>query len=140
MSAIDTVIAALERHGCQGARGKFRCPAHEDCHPSLSVTARDGRVLLKCWAGCNTIDVLDRLGLTFGDLFDDAPGKDWHPATLRRVHASITDDGRARLGGVEYLPGGHPKTLAVRRSRDLCLDRRTCPATCFTSSKPRVMP
>lgn len=28
------------------------CPAHEDAHPSLSVTERDGRVLVHCHAGC----------------------------------------------------------------------------------------
>src|SRR5262249_38491056 len=29
----------------------------------------DGTVLLKCWGGCDTEDVLDSLGLTFRDLF-----------------------------------------------------------------------
>ena len=29
-----------------------RCPSHEDDKPSLSLTERDGRILVKCHAGC----------------------------------------------------------------------------------------
>ncbi len=47
-----------------------RCPAHEDTHNSLSVTeAQDGRLLIKCHAGCETKAVLDALGIGFADLF-----------------------------------------------------------------------
>jgi hypothetical protein len=47
-----------------------RCPAHEDCNPSLSVTeGSDGRVLLKCFAGCSTEDIVKALSLTMADLF-----------------------------------------------------------------------
>lgn len=51
------------------------CPAHPDRHPSL--TARegdDGRVLLKCWAGCSADAVVGTLGLTLADLFPPRPG------------------------------------------------------------------
>ena len=30
-----------------------RCPAHDDRTPSLSVTEREGRILVKCHAGCD---------------------------------------------------------------------------------------
>ena len=47
-----------------------RCPAHEDRTPSLSIReAEDGRILMHCFAGCRTSDVLQALGLTFRDLF-----------------------------------------------------------------------
>ena len=45
------------------------CPAHVDLRPSLSVTARDGRVLVHCHAGCAqsaVIGALRRQGL-WGD-------------------------------------------------------------------------
>ena len=50
-----------------GSSGMCRCPSHDDKTPSLSVTqTRDGRVLVKCHAGCGQRDViaaLQRAGL-----------------------------------------------------------------------------
>lgn len=56
-----------------GGRWMARCPAHEDRTPSLSITETvDGKVLMKCWAGCSTESVLAALGLRWSDLF---PGR-----------------------------------------------------------------
>ena len=39
-----------------------RCPAHDDRTPSLSLAdGHDGRLLVKCWAGCSAGDVLSTL-------------------------------------------------------------------------------
>ena len=57
----------------QTAPGRWisRCPAHEDKSPSLSIRElEDGRVLLHDFGGCETLDVLQAIGLDFGDLFD----------------------------------------------------------------------
>lgn len=49
-----------------------RCPAHDDRSPSLSLKElSDGRVLLHCFAGCETSAVLAAVGLTMGDLFPE---------------------------------------------------------------------
>lgn len=46
------------------------CPAHDDHTASLSIAeGHDGRILLHCWAGCETADVLRALGLRWVDLF-----------------------------------------------------------------------
>ena len=46
------------------------CPAHDDTNPSLSVSERDdGKVLIKCFAGCDTQEVVEALGLEMRDLF-----------------------------------------------------------------------
>jgi hypothetical protein len=46
------------------------CPAHEDRSPSLSIRELiDGRVLLHCFSGCETADVLKAIDLTISDLF-----------------------------------------------------------------------
>jgi hypothetical protein len=46
------------------------CPNHIDRKPSLSITETDkGVVLLKCWAGCVTSHVLEKLDLRYRDLF-----------------------------------------------------------------------
>ena len=49
---------------------KALCPAHDDHNPSLSVRfAEDGKILIKCHAGCPTEKVMAALGLTMADLF-----------------------------------------------------------------------
>jgi hypothetical protein len=51
-------------------RWMARCPAHEDRAPSLCIAkGRDGRVLLHCFAGCRTEDLLAAVGLRMRDLF-----------------------------------------------------------------------
>lgn len=62
--------------------GKFiaRCPAHDDRSPSLAIKEEDdGRVLLHCFAGCETEDVLSALGLAFLDVM---------PERIRQGHVS----------------------------------------------------
>ena len=48
------------------------CPVHNDTNTSLSVTVKDvkgtEKILLKCFAGCRTEDILEELGLTPQDL------------------------------------------------------------------------
>ena len=47
-----------------------RCPGHDDRQNSLSIAeGDDGRVLLKCFAGCGPDDVVKALGLTMAGLF-----------------------------------------------------------------------
>jgi len=51
-----------------------KCPAHDDKRPSLGVREIDGdRVLVHCWSGCETVDVLAAVGLTFEDLYPKRP-------------------------------------------------------------------
>ena len=46
------------------------CPAHDDRNPSLSIAqGQEGRILMKCFAGCATEDVVSALGLRMSDLF-----------------------------------------------------------------------
>lgn len=54
--------------------GKYvaRCPAHNDRSPSLAIKeCGDGRVLLHCFAGCETEDVLSSIGLAFSDVMPE---------------------------------------------------------------------
>lgn len=65
-------------------RWSARCPAHDDRKPSLTVReADDGRVLLYCFAGCETGDVLNAIGRNWGDLFEPRK-KDDEPKRRRR--------------------------------------------------------
>ena len=66
----------LDKCTRRGDTLKARCPAHEDNNPSLNVKIGDTGecVILKCWSGCQTEDIVDALGLTMRNLFatDDA--------------------------------------------------------------------
>ena len=48
-----------------------KCPSHQDRTPSLSLRQADDRVLLHCFAGCGTDDILAALGLTFADVMPE---------------------------------------------------------------------
>ena len=68
MNAQD-VLDRLEK--VTGGKGKWMacCPAHQDKSPSLVVTEADDRVLVHCFAGCNTQNVTAAIGLNVADLF-----------------------------------------------------------------------
>lgn len=76
--AIDNVVEAIGRSTGRSPKKtssgwQAHCPTHEDRKPSLSISeADDGKVLLKCHAGCSTDRVLDAAGLQKSDLFPDS--------------------------------------------------------------------
>ena len=118
----------LRLHGVSGGRGQWtaRCPAHDDRHNSLSIsTGQDGRILLKCHAGCEVGAIAGALGLSVKDLFEDKPqskGKPQIVATytypsgaqkIRYADKSFTwrqPDGR---GGWIYNRRGVPRSLYI---------------------------
>jgi hypothetical protein len=52
------------------------CPAHADKEASLSITTGDdGRVLLKCFAGCPAEDIVKAIGMQLKDLFPPVHSK-----------------------------------------------------------------
>ena len=70
-ACLEKVLERLHKVKQVGA-GKWKacCPAHDDKDPSLSIKeGSDGRVLLHCWAGCETRDVTAAIGLELRDLF-----------------------------------------------------------------------
>lgn len=75
MTPLDLVLSRLEAYGRVKKQGKeyiCHCPAHEDKKSSLCVTeTSDGKVLIKCQAFCETENILDKLGLSYKDLFSD---------------------------------------------------------------------
>src|SRR5690606_33565353 len=54
----------------EGQNAVVQCPAHDDQRPSLALAVTDeGRLLMTCRAGCETKDVLEKLGMRESDLF-----------------------------------------------------------------------
>lgn len=111
---LSRVLARLEELGCRpvGSNGAWRalCPAHDDRRPSLSVgEGDDGRVLLKCHAGCSTEDVLARLGLTWSGLFPDGGSNGSAPRRGRQRSSPPPAETQ------EASPGGKFATEALAR-------------------------
>ena len=70
MQPIEKVLSRLPNRKATGTGFSACCPAHDDHNPSLSITeAENGAVLLKCFAGCSTGQVVAALGLRKVDLF-----------------------------------------------------------------------
>ena len=72
MADLNEILSKLRSVKPGGNGYVALCPAHDDHDESLSISeGLDGRVLLKCHAGCSTEAVVDALGLSMADLFNE---------------------------------------------------------------------
>ena len=74
---LEEFLYSAQLEGLRKQAGGYlaHCPAHEDHAPSLSIgEGDDGRILLHCWAGCETRDIVAALGLRWSDLFPACVG------------------------------------------------------------------
>ena len=109
---IEAVLERLPDARRSGTGWTARCPSHQDVHPSLSVSVvEDGRVLLRCHAGCTSDAVVEALGLTMRDLFRQP---DQGSGNRKRIAAVY--DYRDAAGAPCYQVVRHePKGFAARR-------------------------
>jgi len=75
MADIQGFLSRLKKVKRTG-EGRWRaiCPAHESKHGTLSLAVRDagdGRILVKCFAGCGAVDVVESVGLDLAYLMPD---------------------------------------------------------------------
>lgn len=115
--SIDTLLERLEKVRSNGAdRWMACCPAHDDKSPSLSVRATDGKILVYCFAGCPSDDVLAAVDLKWGDLFSDR----WDAAKNAAYH------GKHKLPKVD--PVEHERLIlelardSVKRGENLSIE------------------
>jgi len=103
------VLGALEGNPRQTPSGwEARCPGpnhqHDDRHPSLSIgLGNDGRVLLKCFAGCALEDIVSRLGLKTRDLFPQVVDN------VRRINYRLKSNGQLHAVHVREEHGEEKK-------------------------------
>ena len=98
MTPIEKVLSRLPGHRTAGDGFKGCCPSHEDRNPSLSIKeTNDGTVLLNCFGGCPTPQVVSDLGLNMADLFPTSSEPSWptntgpKPRSQPRNFASADD-------------------------------------------------
>ena len=117
---VEHVLERLQGVRRNGSGWKALCPAHDDHTPSLSVSNGDGAILIKCFAGCETEDVVSSMGLTMADLFSGTSGNPSRNTGEReptrttalppiaeteidRMHQALTDKQRQYLIERRYL-------------------------------------
>ncbi|MEI7947177.1 MAG: hypothetical protein WCJ02_10785, partial [bacterium] len=97
MNNLDSVLNKLrELSGRETVRSgsgfKACCPAHDDANPSLSIREdKNGKVLLRCHAGCTNEAILSALRLEAKDLLAASSHKQ-AGKTKKRPHAFLTLD------------------------------------------------
>lgn len=82
MTPVENLLQRLSK--VKGRNGSWTacCPAHDDKGPSLAVKeAEDGRVLVHCFAGCETASVLGAVGMDMSDLFPPDEKRKDYPVT-----------------------------------------------------------
>jgi hypothetical protein len=80
--AIDYVLSKLTGIKRYGDRWMALCPAHADRNATLSLSEKDGKILLYCFAGCTLDRVLAALKIDAKDLFSHAPKRKRKPQIL----------------------------------------------------------
>ena len=85
------------------------CPAHSDNRPSLKVTQAEDRLLIHCWAGCKTRDVLAALGLEWDALFEGEP----LPVHERRILKDLRTEKKQRETEAWWVQSGYLKESAT---------------------------
>jgi DNA primase len=96
---IDLLLAQLKKVQPKGDRKWMACcPAHDDKSPSLAIREEpDGRILLKCFAGCGAADVVQAAGLTLSDLFPDGNKHEMRPFAFAQVERRQREQEADRL-------------------------------------------
>lgn len=89
-----TLEAVLDKFGAKpnGSQWVARCPAHADKGPSLSLAAKNGKLLVHCFAGCTLEAICAAAGIKVRDLFSEprAPRRP-EPRIVRDVQEQIAD-------------------------------------------------
>lgn len=102
---LQDILSRLDVKSGSGGQYMARCPCHNDRQASLSVgVGNDGRVLIHCFAGCDTADIMEELGLTMRDLFVDLKPGDVFP-----VYDKPADKTAAHFEAEYIYPSGLKK-------------------------------
>lgn len=88
---IDEILSRLSKVKRTGSNNWLACcPAHEDRSPSLTIHAvDDGRILVKCFAGCSFEEIVNAVGVGWEPWFPPKPPQqDSVPPTRRPFPAA----------------------------------------------------
>jgi putative DNA primase/helicase len=101
---LDTILGRFPAAKRSGAGYLATCPAHDDDNPSLSVTARRGKVLVHCHAGCTVDAVCAAAGIEPKDLFLPEPPKSTQRKRIANAYDYRDESGELLYQTVRYQP------------------------------------
>ncbi|MEP6936096.1 MAG: hypothetical protein ABI988_19495, partial [Nitrospirota bacterium] len=120
-SVITKVLARLNQVKQSGHGWTAQCPGHDDRQNSLSVAeGQEGQVLLKCFSGCEVVQIVTAVGLVMQDLFPDRREETPLPDRNNRatgMGCALSQYSEAKQLPVEFLRG----LAACRSSHQFCL-------------------
>ena len=127
---LDNILTRLDKVKKTPRGFVARCPAHRDKSPSLAISeAPDGRVLLHCFGGCRTEDVLAAIGLELKDLFPEShltpPQRQQYASQAKKRHFArlceheflVRKIGQNRIAAGERLDAANDARLRLAEQR-----------------------
>ena len=104
MTPVENLISRLDKVKGRNGSWTARCPAHADNGPSLAVReGEDGRVLLHCFAGCETANVLGAVGMDMTDLFPERDERLDHTQVTKPLKPAFYASDLLRIASFECL-------------------------------------
>ena len=79
-----------------------KCPCHDDKNASLSISEENGKILLHCFAGCDTQSIVNSIGLTLKDLFIEK--KEKKTSILEKEYYYTDENGNKLYKCMRYNP------------------------------------
>jgi putative DNA primase/helicase len=118
----ERVLDALRQRGCRiryrsSSSARSTCPVHHDRNPSLVVTFKDGKVVMKCFAGCRNADIVSTIGLRMADL-SIGPRVAARPRQIVAVYSYCDMDGVIDAEKVRLEPKGFWWRVPAPETRD----------------------
>jgi hypothetical protein len=132
MSQADALLSKL--HGVQGRGPRWRaiCPAHDSKHNSRTLAVfetDDGRVLLRCHAGCEVAAIVGAVGMDLADLFPPRVDDDKRkprvrkPWSARDVVAALEHECAVGVQLLNMLAAGAVIGTVNRQRAKVCAER-----------------
>lgn len=131
-NSLDTLLSRLDKvKKRKTGHWMSRCPAHDDRGPSLSIRETDERkVLIHCFAGCTSSDVLAAVGMEYDALFPDDPSdEEWGNRQKSKIAVynarKLNEDYVAAYLGASMLASGQQLSENDHKRLDEAIDALT---------------
>lgn len=107
MSNFKSILEKFDIKSIRDNTYRAICPAHQDEKPSLSLTDEGDTLLIHCFAGCKTDDVLSAVGLNIADLYINKKGvSSWINQNIIANYKYYNDSGKFLFGVEKKLIDG----------------------------------